>query len=298
MDIERPTRAYQHNTIDPVSTLVDKLESFADTIGGPAWRKGRAAKVYISRSIGLHLVEDYEALEPEIQKLFDGQEGDLEELSVDFQAQALLDRELLDDDITAPYTEYVLSYAMELPLAQVSRDSSGKIQISDDIPESVAREICDIIYADSEDGGEDEQKEAYSLSESRALSYTIRIDEEDVDIDYAESIIYYLDGDPIEGASYDTLASMKDEYTPWLENTDIHTVIETPPAKQETIDDPVRSIQTMAALSDVLYDKGDEDSDLYLGVRTRDEYAQQVLGILALVSCNIRPYRSPDERRS
>jgi hypothetical protein len=260
--------------------MLESLEEFADTIGGPAWRRGRAAMTSMSRSITLYLDEDYELFPPDERP--DYCDGESEEIEVSFTAF----REP-NEESGELFNTYKLTYETSLPLGMHH----------DAIPEPFASQLVAAIAAEKE-AQEEERRENLNTAasedaatpgafvETNMVEYTIN--SEDGTIDHLQTIDYRYGDIPVSGAAYDS--SMEGEPVHHAAK-DGHAE-EYMVAKTDITEDSVRDIgERILIAHDLEVVVTDPAMNLEIVGHSSEENARRVLAILSLMGCNIRRYR-------
>ena len=267
----------------PIENMLESLEEFANTIGGSAWRQGRARSTSISRSIDLYLDEDFELLHPDERP--DYCEGESEEIEISFSAI----READEDDATLFFNTYKLSYETSLPLGPRS----------DDIPEPYASHLIAAIAADKEDREDarrenekngiqqsDDDNEPKVFVETNMVEYTIA--GVDGAIEYLQTIDYQYGDVPVSGAVYDSDLEVRRVHHKKIDGHAKEFVMPGDTITQEAADNLGERALIANDLEKLVTDPA---LALELVGTSNEENARRILGILTLISCNIRPYR-------
>lgn len=277
MNIDRMTPKAIRENDQPIEDMLESLEEFANTIGGPAWRHGRALSTSLSRSITLYLDEEFELFHPDKRPKYC--EGESEEIEISFTAL----REPSEEDGQI-FTIYKLSHEMSLPLGTRS----------DAIPEPYASHLIAAIEADKEaleeahryDEDESEEDAPGVFVETNMVEYGIN--SEDGEIDYLQTVEYRYGNIPVSGASYDSDIVVQSIHHERRDGLAEEYMI----PKNNIIEDSVGDIGERILIA---YDLGtvvtDPAMQLELVGHSSEENARRVMAILSLIGCNIRPYR-------
>lgn len=283
MNLDRLTPKSIKQCPHPVETMLENLETFADAIGGPAWRQGRARGTSLERTVALYMDEDYEVSDPEVQQPLG--ECDEEEITVAFTAR----REVSEADETSDSAFcnlYKLSYSLCLPLASL-----------DDMPAEYRDELkieMDL-DADAETKSDTatigKTEETRTITETNTIEYTIRQD--DGSIEYSQYIDYNCGDIHIEGANYSSEpeeataihAPQKDNLAEeWLpQNSEITT---------ERLDAPEVRIMLFQDMERLVTD---HKHRMEIVAQSDEAHAVRVLSLLSLISNGIRTYDHIDK---
>jgi hypothetical protein len=276
MNIDRITPMSIRKNEAPVEDMLEGLESFANTIGGPAWRQRRARSASIERSIALYLDEDQEFLDPD-RELPDI-EADEEEVSVAFTALRVAPDP--DDDEMSDYSNvYKLSYSTSLPLISTA-----------DMPAEYRQELDEEIAIDSDTAlievDKPEQDESHTIFETNTLEYTVY--QVDGSIEYDQFVEYNCGDINIKGACYSSKVEATSVHHPDMDKHSEEWLAALMPIPEENIGAVGDQILIMNDLEKII---SSSHARMELLGQSSEVHAIRVLAILSLISNGIRPYR-------
>jgi hypothetical protein len=293
MNIDRVTPKYIRENKAPVEDMLEQMETFADSIGGPAWRQRRARSTSIERSITLYIDEDQEILDNDIEhdEVDDADsdahhdqsdipdiESDSEEIAVAFTAyRTAPDPD--DQDITEYSNVYKLSYSTSLPLMSAA-----------DMPSEYREKLEDELATDSDAAlilsSETDSSEDCTIVETNTLEYTII--QADGSIEYDQFIEYTAGDIHIHGATYSSKIDSTSIHHPDIDKHSeewLPALLPTEEYSTGTIGD---QILIMDDLENIV-----SNSTMRMEIigQSSEEHAIRILAILSLISNGIRMYR-------
>lgn len=279
MNIDRIISKSIRENEAPVEDMLEGLETFADTIGGPAWRQRRARSASIERSIALYLDEEQELLD--VDREMPDIDGDEEEISVAFTALRVAP-DPDDEEVTDYSNVYKLSYSTSLPLMN-----------SADMPDEYRQELDEELSIDSDatllapDLSDDDEN--CSIFETNTLEYTIY--QVDGSIEYDQFVEYDCGDINIKGACYSSKLEATSIHHPDMDKHNEEWLTALMPIPEENISDVGDQILIMHDLEEII---SSSHARMELLGQSSETHAIRVLAILSLISNGIRPYRSKD----
>lgn len=264
MNIDRIIPKAIRENDSPIEDMLEALEEFADTIGGPAWRQRRALSTAMGRSICLYLDEDHEQLSPDDQPDYGVGEGEL--IEVTFAAL----REPGDDDEI--YNTYKLSYATSLPSPNLAT-----------IPDVYALQLAEELDDDPESDDSD------VVVETNTVEFTVY--QEDGVIHYNQAIDYAIGDIVVRGQTYNSEIEPIVVHGLDVDNASDECVAIDGTIERGAAADIAERIFLAEELSTIITDRRQK---IELLGNSLEEHARRVLALLSLVGCNVRPYRPSD----
>lgn len=292
MNIDRVIPKSIRNTKAPVENMLEGLEVFADTIGGPAWRQRRARSTSIERSITLYLDEDQEILDDNEAEMLDTDsdheekeipdiESDGEEIEVAFTALRIAP-DPDDEDVTDYSNVYKLSYSTSLPLMSAA-----------DMPSEYRQELEDELAIDSDAtlvvSDKTDDSEECTIIETNTLEYTIY--QADGSIEYDQFIEYNAGDINISGATYSSKVEATSVHRPDMDRHNEEWLPSLMPINEDRVGTVGDQILIMNDLEGLV--SGTHMRMEIIG-QSSDEHAMRILAILSLISNGIRTYRPRD----
>lgn len=279
MNLDRiiPKSIRDNNT--PVETMLNDLEAFADTIGGPAWRQRRARMTSIERTVTLYLDEDYESLDSEQQILHNQEDG--EEIEIAFTALRVAP-DPDDVDMTDFSNIYKISHSTSLPLSKLS-----------DMPDEYRQQLVEELMLDDEPitdtHAEPDMSGVAAITETNTIEYTIY--QIDGSIAYDQTIDYNCGEINIPGATYASAIEVTAVHHPDRDSHNEEWLTSTLAINEDSVDNVGERILIMDDLEKII---DDSHSKMELLSLTSEDHAIRILAILSLVSNGIRTHRPKD----
>jgi hypothetical protein len=264
----------------PVETMLDELETFANAIGGPAWRQRRARMTGIERTVTLYLDEEYETLDSERQILHNQEDG--EEIEIAFSAHRVApDPE--DDDMTDFSNVYNISHSTSLPLSKLA-----------DMPDEYRQQLVEELMLDDDSSTdtsvEPDMSGVAAITETNTIEYTIY--QVDGSISYNQTVEYDCGEINIPGATYTSEIEVTAVHHPNQDDHSEEWLTSTLAINEDSVENVGERILIMDDLEKII---GDTRSKIELLSQTSEDHAIRVLALLSLVSNGIRIHRLKDD---
>lgn len=263
-----------------METMLDELEVFASTIGGPSWRQRRARMTSIERSVTLYLDEEYETLDSEQQLLHNQEDG--EEITVAFTALRVApDPE--DEDMTDFSNMYKISYSTSLPLSRLT-------DMPDEYRQQLVEELILDDNSDTDTNVEPDMSGIAAITETNTIEYTIY--QVDGSIAYDQTVEYDCGEINIPGATYTSAIEVTAVHHPNQDDHNEEWLASTLAINKDSAENVGERVLIMNDLEKIV---GDTRSKMELLGQTSEAHAIRIIAILSLVNNGIRTYRPKND---